>query len=338
MKRLLLFLLVYLLPSFLLAEDKLDRQLIPVDSFRRPNKSSYRLDAVVPQESKSELVELGRLLFFDPRLSRSSLISCATCHNPSFYWTDSLKVSIEKGTRKSMSLLNLGADPLFSWQGRARSITSMIKLPLSAPSGMNTDQHILDAHIASIPAYKRLFNSAFASISKRDDVSVEISTVGYALEMFISEQLVSPKSRFDSFIEGDLAIFSDAEKRGFDVFRGKGGCAKCHAGWKLSDGEIYDIGIRIDPNDGDLFQGDTTFKAVGLRAIASRPPYMHNGSLSTLSEVIEFYNRGGDDIRSSHSQKVRPLNLSELEKEDLRVFLMALDEEPIPMYFPRLPR
>jgi len=323
--------------SLVIAQDKNTFETVPVASFLRPVLVPSRLDALVPEQSKGDLKELGRMLFFDPRLSRSSMMSCATCHNPSFYWTDSLKVSIEKGTRRSMSLLNIGSDRYFAWQGRSGSITSMIKLPLSAPSGMNTDQHVIESNIASIPRYQELFNKTFEHISKVRPAIIDLSTVGYALEMFVSS-IVSPESRFDLYVKGQKELFTDAEQRGFEIFRGKGNCAQCHTGWKLSDGQMYDIGLKVDPNDGDLFRGSTQFKAVGLRAISSRPPYMHNGSFLSLEKVVEFYNRGGDEIRPSRSEKIKRLQLSDEEKKDILAFLLALDEEPVPMYFPRLPR
>lgn len=324
-------------PPKTVADDIVPIVSSPVESFLRPKEIPYRLDRLEPEEEKQDLIDLGRMLFFDPRLSRSSMMSCASCHNPSFYFTDSLKVSIEKGTRRSMSLMNIGGDKLFAWQGRAMSIASMIRLPLIAPKGMNSDEEVIKSHIASIPKYQELFDRAYEHKTKIKPVAIQMTTVSYALEMFIST-LISPKSRFDRYVRGENNLFSEAEIKGFDLFRGKAACSQCHSSWRFSDGEIYDIGLKIDPNDGDLFQGSTKFKTVGLRAIASRPPYMHNGSFLNLEDVIEFYDRGGDEIRPSHSSKIKPLHLSDREKKDLLSFLLALEEEPINMEYPRLPR
>ena len=316
---------------------------IPLEQFKRVNKPIFRMAGSTDAESLEYLAQLGRFLFFDPRLSRNGMMSCASCHNPSFFWTDSLSVSIEKGTRRSMSLLNVGDDENLTWQGRARSITSMVRLPLSAPRTMDADEALIAMRLSGIEGYRALFSKAYRTHLKGSadkelrSMPVDFASVGYALEACIAT-IVSPRSRFDEYVEGNTAAFTPQERSGFDLFRGKAGCAQCHAGWKLSDGKLYDIGLKISPDDPESAKGSTQFKAVGLRAIPDRPPYMHDGSFKTLEDVVEFYDRGGDEKRPSVSERIGPLHLSAEEKAELVLFLKALSEPPVVVTYPILPR
>jgi cytochrome c peroxidase len=308
-----------------------------LEEFKRPSHIPSRGTESIPAEQLTLLRDLGRTLFFDPRISRSGLMSCATCHNPSLHWTDGLKASVENASRRSMCLYNLAWDKGFTWRGGPGTVMSQSILALTAPTGMNTNESVIKNGIAKIPYYQENFPKAFKGLSPNADTML-LEHITYALEVYIST-IVSPIAPFDRWIDGDSSALTDAQVRGFEIFRGKAGCVKCHAGWRFSDGSYYDIGLRSGESERDS-KGNPQpfFKAVGLRNIAERPPYMHDGSLETLDAVVDFYNRGGDSGRPTKSPHIKPLSLSDTEKGDLIQFLRSLSGTPTPETLPLLPR
>jgi cytochrome c peroxidase len=308
-----------------------------LEEFKRPVDIPTRGTESISSEQLTLLRELGRTLFFDPRLSRSGLMSCATCHNPSLHWTDGLKASVENASRRSMCLYNLAWDRGFTWRGGPGSVMSQSILALTAPTGMNTNESVVKNGIAKIPYYQETFPKAFKGLSPNAHTML-LEHITYALEVYIST-IVSPIAPFDRWVDGDQKALTEAQVRGFEIFRGKAGCVKCHAGWRFSDGGYYDIGLRSGDTERDA-KGNPHpfFKAVGLRNIADRPPYMHDGSLETLEAVVDFYNRGGDSTRPTKSPRIKPLGLTATEKDDLVKFLRSLSGAPTPEPLPILPR
>ena len=147
---------------------------------------------------------------------------------------------------------------------------------------------------------------------------------------------------FDRWVNGEKHAISETAKRGFDLFRGKAECAECHRGWNFTDGAFYDIGTdNTDLGRGKLFPTSTkmkyAYKVPTLRDTARRAPYMHNGSVKNLQDVIELYDKGGID-RPSRSELIRPLHLSKSEKADLIAFLNTLTSDPADIKIPALPR
>lgn len=214
---------------------------------------------------------------------------------------------------------------------------SQAVLALTATTGMNSSFELIESRVNAVPYYRKVLGEVQQEVSGKT-MEVRLSTVALALEYFVST-IIAPVAPFDRWVEGDEQALSDTEKRGFLIFLGKGGCAACHTGWRFSDSKLYDIGLPspiknpTDKNDRRFF-----FKAVGLRNIADRPPYMHTGTLKSLREVIEFYNRGGDAQRPSKSDRIHPLNLSDEEMTQLEAFLRTLSGTPTPVQFPILPR
>lgn len=294
--------------------------------------------------------ELGKKLFFDPRLSDSDVISCATCHNPGFSFTDALPNAKGKGhqfvARRTMSLYNVAWDEVFLWDGKAASLEEQVEEALTAPMGMSMDISEVVEKIYSIAGYRKLFQEAFAQERPEyaENDYVNMKSIAAALATF-ERNIISGEAPFDEWIEGNEAAISEDAKRGFVLFNGKAKCADCHTGWRFSDGKYYNIGVKEKDSVIDLGKGSTnsadpeirfTFKAVGLRNIDQRAPYMHNGSIETLHEVIEFYNKGGD-LRHDNT-KTEPLNLTEQEKQDLVEFLKTLTDDDPKITVPRLPR
>lgn len=333
-----LFLTVFLAPIKCSSEPQADW----VERFRRPTNLSaesvpIRDSAKIPAANVAPLRELGRLLFFEPRLSASGLMSCATCHNPSLHWTDGLRSSVENVMRRSMSLYNLAWDKSFTWRGGPGSITSQGIIALSAPRGMNGGVRVLENGIAKIPAYRQAFTAAYTGYLPEPEV-IALSRVTLALEVF-TNSIISPMAPFDRWIAGDQSALTPEQVRGFELFRNKAGCATCHDGWRFTSDSYHDIGLTSGDSERDSKgQLSPFFKAVGLRNIADRPPYMHDGSIDSLQDVVAFYNRGGDSARQTKSPLIRQLSLSAKEQADLVAFLRSLSGQPEPVTLPVLPR
>jgi cytochrome c peroxidase len=289
-------------------------------------------------------VELGKALFFDPRLSANGTISCASCHNPSLGWSDGLKTGVGiNGSilgRATPTIINVGYNSQFMWDGRKKSLEDQALGPMKTPEEMKTDMiavlHMLD----TIDGYKNMFGRAFPN----EPVSEE--TMAKAIASF-ERTVVSKDSRFDHWLAGDRKAITPAEWRGYQVFKdpARGNCVACHAGSNLTDNGYHNIGIAAAEGKADdgrfkirpVAAMKGAFKTPTLREIASTGPYFHDGSATTLMDVVEHYNRGGDD-RSNVSDDVRPLHLNTTEKEDLVAFLKSLTGHPLTVVLPTLPQ
>jgi cytochrome c peroxidase len=283
--------------------------------------------------------ELGRVLFFDPRLSGSNFISCASCHNPGFSWSDPLPKAIGHGMnelgRRTPSILNLAWGGLYFWDGRAESLEAQAMGPITAAGEMNQSADALVAELQAIPGYAPLFAAAYPG------QGITTDTISKALATF-ERGVVSGEAPFDRWVAGDESAVSEAAKRGFGVFEGKARCATCHSGWRFTDDSFYDIGLLGDDRgrgaleDFEVLQ--YAFRTPGLRNTARRAPYGHNGSEKTLADVIELYDLGGRVKRPSLSPEIQPLQLTTREKSDLLAFLDTLTSADTRVATPELPR
>ena len=283
---------------------------------------------------------LGRTLFFDPRLSGSNWISCASCHNPGFAWSDGLPRAIGAGMktlgRRTPTILNLAwSDSLF-WDGRADSLEQQALGPVQAAGEMNLPLDQLDAKLRGIEGYRQLFAAAYPG------EPMGPSTVAKAIAAF-ERTVVSATAPFDRWIAGDQNAISEEAKRGFVVFNQEGRCAKCHSGWRFTDDSFHDIGVSTDdPGRGALLKNipvmASAFKTPTLRNVDQRAPYMHNGTATTLEEVVDLYDRGGAVRRASLSPEIVELNLTAAQKQDLVAFLRTLSSQDQPVVVPALPR
>jgi cytochrome c peroxidase len=304
--------------------------------YRRPSATPFPDD---DPYSKAK-AELGRMLFFDPILSGSGSRSCASCHQPGLSWSDGQARAIGEGQKplavRSPTLLNIAWIPILGWDGKYRNLEAMTFAPITNPANMNGNEAKLLAALAAIPGYRAAFAHAFP------DGAVSRAHVEQAIATF-ERTIVSPPAPFDRWVAGDRHAVGAAAKRGFALFNGKAGCAECHSGWNFTDAAFYDIG---DAKDDDIGRGrifptsqklQHAFKTPTLRDVARRAPYMHDGSVATLEEVIDLYDRGGID-RPSRSELIKPLGLSADEKGDLLAFLKTLTSDPAPYPVPVLPR
>jgi cytochrome c peroxidase len=284
-------------------------------------------------------VELGRRLFFDPVLSADGSVSCSSCHQPELALADGRRVSEglagRAGQRNTPSLLNVAYRPYLFWEGRARTLEEQVRFAVQGWFEMAGDPAAALERLRRDPSYRRDFQRA----TGRDDFAWD--DVAAALASF-ERTLLSGGSPFDRwYYGGDETALSASARRGFKVFAGAGRCSTCHAvgerGALFADGAFHNTGIGYQPRfeylgyGGDGVEGnlarDNSFRGEyltpTLRNVALTGPYMHDGSLATLREVVDFYDRGG--IVNPHlDPELRPLALSERDKEDLVAFLRAL--------------
>lgn len=269
---------------------------------------------------------LGQSLFFDAMLSDKRNISCASCHDPSRGWSNNLKES--RGSTgseialKTPSLLNNAWLDMLGWDGKYASLEAVTFGPITGSANMNLSATRLISRLEHSSLYRAAFADAFPG-GKIDKANIEM-----ALATF-ERGIVSDIAPFDRFVNGDTNAISPAAQRGFAVFNGRGHCAQCHSGWAFTDGSFQDIGLPDTTNIGRGRYFPTSlklkyaFKVPTLRDVASHAPYMHDGSLATLDDVVAFYNSGGVP-RLSQSVAIKPLGLTKAEQLDLVAFLHSL--------------
>jgi cytochrome c peroxidase len=309
-------------------------------------RAQYRRPAEIPYPKDNPYshakYELGRMLFFDPILSDVKVRSCSTCHNPGLSWADGephalgeKQVALSSGLR-TPTLLNVAWTPKLGWDGHFGSLEGVAMNPITSPENMNLPVASLIERLSAIPGYVDAFHAAFG---KGDITQPDIEQ---ALATF-ERSIVSDQAPFDHWVRGDESAIGAAAKRGFALFNGNANCAACHSGWAFTDASFHDIGVakNDDIGRGRLFPTSVklkyAFKTPTLRDVARRGPYMHDGSLATLEDVIDLYDHGGID-RPSRDDAIHQLNLPQDEKSDLIAFLQTLSAAPKPFPVPTLPR
>jgi cytochrome c peroxidase len=251
-----------------------------------------------------ENVALGRQLFFDPRLSGDGSMACATCHQPARAFTDGRAVAVGvlggRGTRNVPALINRGYGRTFFWDGRAPSLEEQVLQPIAEPKEMGSSAQDAAERVGLTPA-----------------------ELARALASYV-RSILSGNSPFDRFINGEREALTPTEQAGLRLFRGKGNCVACHVGPNLTDERLHNTGVAwVNGALADVGAGRGDFKTPTLREIARTAPYMHDGSLATLEEVIEFYD-GGGRANPSLDADIRPLRLTSDEKIELLAFLQTL--------------
>ena len=309
----------------------------PAESVRQRFQRPVSVPSPAGNPWTAAKANLGRMLFFDPRLSRDNNIACATCHDPAQGWEDGRALSIghsgEPLGRHTPTIQNLAWQNALFWDGRTPTLESQVWVPLTLFTEMAQDLRELTEELHAIPEYVDMFEAAFPG------QGISLTTISNAIASF-ERTVITGETPFDRWLAGDEQAVSAAAVRGFGLFTGKAGCESCHQGWNFTDGLFHDTGLPATNDPGRYMftrnENDrNAFKTPGLRNIALRAPYMHDGSLKSLREVVEHYN-GGFIVRPSLSGKMSVLALSEEEVGDLVGFLETLTSQD-DIDIPRLP-
>lgn len=277
-------------------------------------------------------IDLGKLLYFDPRMSKDNTISCATCHNPYHGFTDpkatSGGVGGALGTRSSPTVINRLFSKEQFWDGRAEDLEAQAHGPLTNPveMGMPSHDHVVK-NISLIRGYRYYFENAFGSNE------VTMKKIAEAIAAY-ERTVLSGNSPFDRYQAGDKDAMSAEAVRGMELFNGKANCKVCHAGFNFTDESYHNLGVGMDKPNPDLGRFDISkaevekgaFKTPTLRNVGLMAPYMHDGSEPTLRATVEFYNKGG--VKNEWlSEEIKPLSLSDREIDDIVAFMWALTGE-----------
>jgi cytochrome c peroxidase len=290
-----------------------------------------------------ETIALGRKLFYDTRLSKDNTLSCASCHNPNIGFTDGRAIARgvagALGIRNAPTLLNAAYSPLQFWDGRASSLEAQSAFPIADPVEMDQPHNVSIAKIRKDPAYQAEFARAFGP------GLITLPLVEKSLASF-ERTLLSGNSPFDQYqYGGNKQALTPAAIRGLGIFRdpNRGNCAVCHtieARYALfTNGTFHNIGAGVNAEGEmtDLGRFDQTkikadrgmFKTPTLRNVALTAPYMHDGSLKTLKDVVDFY-AGGGNSNPYLDKDIKPLHLSAQDRADLVAFLESLTGEKPP--------
>lgn len=287
----------------------------------------------------SAKVALGKQLFFDPRLSGDNTISCATCHLPDKAFADGLPRAKGAGgkelARNTPTLLNVAFFERFFWDGRASSLEEQALEPIQSPDEMNQDLDELEKELGAVPGYVEQFRSVFGTDVTRDGIAKSLAA--------FQRTLVTGPSPFDRYLAGEEDALSYEAKQGLELFTGAAGCVRCHRGPLLSDGKFYRLGVSFDDEGRAAVTGkneDTAkFRTPSLRNVAQTGPYMHDGSMKTLYQVVEFYYRNAPTTaRNGLKPDIEPLlGQSYTEISALVAFLESLTGEAPKITPPKLP-
>jgi len=312
-------------------------------------------------------IELGRQLYFDTRLSADSTVSCASCHDPAMGYTAHTATGVgirgQKGGRNSPVSFNRILSGKQFWDGRVDSLEAQAVGPIANPIEMGFTHEGVVKRLGEIPVYKKQFDAVFGELT--------IDRVGQAIAAF-ERTIVTGPSPYDYHEEllpfakldaEDIAEdeqlaakyaaikaaaaahpMSESAQRGRELFFGKANCTACHVGANLADEKYHNIGIGMDKPEPDLGRFAVTkdpadtgaFKTPTVRNVALTAPYMHDGSMATLEEVVKWYDKGGH-ANPHLSDKIKPLNLTEQEQADLVEFMKACTSPTTPVETGRLP-
>ena len=284
-----------------------------------------------------EEIELGKMLFFDTRLSASQIISCNSCHNLAAGGVDTGPTSIghgwQKGPRRAPTVLNAVFNVAQFWDGRAEDLKAQAKGPIQASIEMNATPALVEKTLASMPAYVERFKKAFPE----DASPVTFDNITKAIEAF-EATLITPASRFDQFLEGNADALTAQEKNGLSLFMDKG-CSGCHNGINVGGEAYFPFGVVEKPgaeilpaNDKGRFAVTKTasdeyvFRAAPLRNVALRAPYFHSGQVWSLKQAVGIM--GASQLGQ---------RLTDQEEDAIVAFLQTLTGEQPKIELPILP-
>ncbi len=311
--------------------------------------------------------ELGKMLFFDRRLSGDGTMNCATCHDPETGYGDHLPVSLSypttKNWRNAPTLINVAYRTRLFWDGRSGSLEEQALFPVASAFEMNQNVDFLEEELKEVPEYVEAFRSVFGGEITRERIAMALAA--------FQRTILSTETPLDRSLRGTGTGLTPLQEKGRSLFVGKAGCVRCHGGSLLSDGMYHNLGVPEDPalsadprvaatrrfvakvagyrGYRDLSEDPGRFLVTGdsrdwkafltpsLRNLPDTGPYMHNGAFRTLDEVIDFYDRGGGDDPKKDTM-LSPLHLAPEERKALEAFLAEALTGPVtPVKPPRVP-
>lgn len=307
---------------------------LPVDDLTNDffaAKPPYPLPEKVVEydEPTAKIVALGKKLFFDPILSIDKSVSCASCHDPkqAFGSTEktSLGVNGNRTRRNSPTLVNRGFARHQFWDGRASSLEQQVLMPIQDQNEMALEIEVAIERLTKDAVYSQAFKDAFGD-------HPEEKTLARALASFVA-RIYMGRSPVDLFRAADTRHLDPAEKTGLWIYESKGRCWKCHSGPNFTDEKFHNTGVAALSKNRDGGRSETTlkredrgkFKTPTLRALTFTAPYMHDGSMATLEDVVAFYRRGGEKNRNL-DPLIEPIELTDEEAAALVAFLKALSK------------
>ena len=294
------------------------------------------LDLLVPIPENNPLtrdvVALGERLFLDPSLSADGTVSCASCHRPECAFSDSAAVSRgvfgRVGRRNAPALVNRAYGRTFFWDGRAATLEEQVLRPIEDSVEMGQPLAALMKHLRRNTKYRAEFRRAFGR------AAIDSTTVARALASYV-RTIRSGNAPAERSRDGDSSALSPEAQRGFALFAGRANCVTCHVGPNFTDEQFHNTGVSTRSDDGhgvgDPGRARVTglprdlgaFKTPTLREVARSAPYMHDGSMATLEQVVAFYDSGGR-ADPTLDPEIKPLGLTNRERSDLVAFLRAL--------------
>jgi cytochrome c peroxidase len=275
--------------------------------------------------------ELGKVLFFDGRLSANGVVSCAFCHDPDHAFAG--VTALSRGVngrltgRRAPTLINRAWGKSQFWDGRAPTLEAQSIIPITNPDEMGMTADAVVERIRGIRGYAPLFAAAFG------DDAIDFDRISKAIATF-ERTIVSGNSAYDRYVAGDKSALTKRQKDGLDFFNKKGECAECHSGPNFTDEKFANLGIGSAEPQPDPGREAVTkkrsdfgkFKVPTLRDLSRRAPYMHDGSEKTLSDVLDVYAKGG--LPNPHlDTRLTPFYLDNETRRDLLAFLDALNGE-----------
>jgi len=320
--------ILFVLLTFSCQKEKVKADIAPLDLMEIP-PGFEEINAPDHNEYTEDRWALGKKLFFDPIMSIDSSISCASCHQPELAFSDdvSFSLGVEKriGTRNSPSLANVAYHPYFTREGGVATLEMQILVPIQEHNEFDFNIVLLAERLSKDSSYVQMAKSAY-------DRNPDPYVITRSIACF-ERSLISGQSPYDQHVNGSGDVLSDSEIRGMDLFFGdKTNCSSCHEGFNFTNYQFQNNGLyEIYPDKGRFrltgkSEDIALFKTPSLRNVELSAPYMHDGSLTSLEEVVEHYNSGGKS-NPQKSNLIKALNLSQDEKDDLVSFLRALTDE-----------
>jgi cytochrome c peroxidase len=276
--------------------------------------------------------DLGRILFFDKRLSAAGDVSCASCHQPEKAFADGLAFpvgtkGVKAGDRSAPSLINRAYGRFQFWDGRAATLEDQVAGPIENPLEMGNSTECATETISRIPGYRPLFEKAFGNSQ------ITFKAIAQAIATF-ERTILSGNSRYDKYIAGDRTQLKPDELRGMQLFFGSAQCSQCHSGPNFTSEEFTNLGLGTDRLPIDKGRSAVTkrqddwaaFKVPTLRDVTKTGPWMHDGRMKAFENLMNFYRQGGI-LNGGRDRRILKLDFSDDDRADLIAFLSALEGE-----------